>query len=193
MRATMQSKIIEHFSQISVSRGGKILVVLWGFILAILILTPAVTFFSNGDELLGNIAFSILPSAILLNISIVIAYIVKSHSVQVVKIGWMCLSLYVVMLVMYIAGSDHINAQMEAEIVFAYSMLIMSFPVGFLAPFGVTALDQLLNIGTLGVYTSIVFVWLLYSILGYLQWFKIIPWVMEVIMTKKRKTDGFQR
>lgn len=182
----MQSKIIEYFSQISVSRGGKVLVVLWGFILAILILTPAVTIFSNGDELLRNIAFSILPSAILLNISIVIAYIVKSHSVQVVKMGWMCLSLYVVMLVMYIAGSDHINAQMEAEIVFAYSMLIMSFPVGFLAPFGVTALDQLLNIGTLGVYTSIVFVWLLYSILGYLQWFKFVPWIMEVLMTKKK-------
>lgn len=188
----MRSKIIEYFSQISVSRGGKVLVVLWGFILAILILTPAVTFFSNDDELLGNIAFSILPSAILLNISIVIAYIVKSHSVQVVKMGWMCLSLYVVMLVMYIAGSDHINAQMEAEIVFAYSMLIMSFPVGFLAPFGVTALDQLLNIGTLGVYTSIVFVWLLYSILGYLQWFKFVPWIMEVLMTKKSiKLSGF--
>ncbi|MGV8081490.1 MAG: hypothetical protein AB2L22_15705 [Syntrophales bacterium] len=188
----MRSKIIEYFSQISVSRGGKVLVVLWGFILAILILTPAVTIFSNGDELLGNIAFSILPSAILLNISIVIAYIVKSHSVQVVKMGWMCLSLYVVMLVMYIAGSDHINAQMEAEIVFAYSMLIMSFPVGFLAPFGVTAPDQLLDIGTLGVYTSIVFVWLFYSILGYLQWFKFVPWIMEVIVTKISKNiDGF--
>ena len=188
----MQSKIIEYFSQIYVSRGRKVLVVLWGFILAILILTPAVTFFSNGDELLGNIAFSILPSAILLNISIVIAYIVKSHGVQVVKIGWMCLSLYVVMLAMYIAGSDHINAQMEAEIVFAYSMLIMSFPVGFLVPFGVAVLDQLLNIGTLGVYTSIFFVWLLYSILGYLQWFKIVPWVMDVIMTNNSiKSSGF--
>lgn len=106
--------------------------------------------------------------------------------------GWMCLSLYVVMLVMYIAGSDHINAQMEAEIVFAYSMLIMSFPVGFLAPFGVTAPDQLLDIGTLGVYTSIVFVWLFYSILGYLQWFKFVPWIMEVIVTKiSKNTDGF--
>jgi len=188
----MQSKIIDYFSQISVSCGEKVLVVLWGLILAILILTPVVTFLYDCDELLGNIAFSILPSAILLNISIVIAYIVKIRSVQVVKIGWMCLSLYVVMLVMYIAGSGHIDAQMGAEIVFAYSMLIMSFPVGFLAPFGVTALDQLLNIGTLGVYTSIVVVWLLYTILGYLQWFKIVPWVIEWIMTQKsKKTAGF--
>ena len=91
--------------QIATVRGGKALITIWLLILVILIGIPVISFFQG--ELLGGVAFSILPAAILLNISIVIASIIKHDSPQIAKIGWVTLCIAEIIFVLVVADPQH--------------------------------------------------------------------------------------
>lgn len=178
---------MNRFAHILKTRSGKFLAILWLLILAILIGTPTITFFLDRMELLGNIVFSIFPMAVLLNISVVLAFIVEKGTVRIAKLAWVCMSIAVIVFALGVAGSGEADAYKSAEIVFAYSMLILSFPISFLAPFVVSAIGYLFNLDEFGIYISNLVAWGVFFVLGYLQWFKLVPWIIEKVHGKKMK------
>lgn len=174
----MQDQMMNRIAQIAEAPGGRSLIALWGLTLAILVGTPIITLLSNREELVGNTAFSVLPAAILLDVSIVLAHVVENRSERLARGGWIGLCLVVIVFASAIASSIQPDAHKAAEIFFAYAMLTLSFPIGFLGPFFVSGLDYLLNLEMLGFYGSNFVAWLVFFVLGYLQWFKLLPWLI---------------
>jgi len=69
----------------------------------------------------------------------------------------------------------------DADIVFIYAMYVLTFPSGFIVQLvfiGVSYISSELFNYTIpsGPITNL-FAWLLFIIIGYLQWFKLVPWV----------------
>lgn len=179
---------MNQIAQVAKTRVGKVLITLWALILIILIGTPILSLIADRNELLGNIIFSILTGGILLNISIVLAYIVKNGSLQLSKITWVCLSITVVGIVLTNVSEHQPTSYRDAEIVYAYCMLTLSFPGGFLAPIFLSGIGYLWNFENAGVYVSIFVSWLAFFLLGYFQWFKLFPWIIG-----KYHTGGTRR
>lgn len=184
--------------QIATVRGGKALITIWLLILVILIGIPVISFFQG--ELLGGVAFSILPAAILLNISIVIASIIKHDSPQIAKIGWVTLCIAEIIFVLVVADPQHPDAFRDAGIILGYAMFALSFPLGFIGPlllwaggsllsyvFGLFGRADLLVLEGMKFYISNFFLWLSFFITGYLQWFKLLPFLIEKWQTRKSR------
>lgn len=161
------------------ARGGRVLIALWISTLAILVGTAVITFFSNREELLGNIAFSLLPAAILLNVSIVLSHFVENGSGKIARAAWISLCVAVIIFVSSTGDPNHPDAYRDSGIILAYSMLTLSFPIGFVAAFLLAGIDYLFGFGKLGFYISNFIAWFGFLILGYLQWFKLVPYLIN--------------
>jgi hypothetical protein len=70
----------------------------------------------------------------------------------------------------------------DADIVVAYLMLALTFPVGFLVAavlsLAFAAIDSSFGLTVPGGFTSNAATWVLFVIAGYLQWFVVVPWVV---------------
>jgi len=63
-------------------------------------------------------------------------------------------------------------------------MLTLSFPIGNLAAFIISALLYLINFGESGLYISYLMDWGVFFVLGYLQWFKLVPWIIGKVRAR---------
>lgn len=175
---------------ISTMRIGKILIAIWIFILGILILIPIISFFQG--ELLGGIAFSIFLSAVLLNISIVISCFIGKTSQQIAKAGWVVLCVTEIAFVLAIADPQQADIYKDVELILGYTMFALSFPLGFISPLllwiggsllsytaGLTGRLDMIGFGIHRFYIFNLFLWLSYFLIGYLQWFKLLPLLIE--------------
>ena len=169
---------LAEMTNIAATRGGKVLVGLWAVTLIILIGIPLASL-SEG-EVVGSIAFGILPAAILLNISIVVAYLIEKGQ-EVAKWGWATLCVGALLLIVTTVDLQHPDAHRDAGIVLAYSMLTLSFPLGFIGMLAFSAIGNLVEpIGgpSWNLYLSLGWQWLGLFIAGYLQWFKLVPYLI---------------
>ena len=71
----------------------------------------------------------------------------------------------------------------DVDIVFAYLMLALTFPVGFLIAamlsLAFAAIENLFGLTVPGGFTSNAATWVLFVVAGYLQWFVAIPWALR--------------
>lgn len=65
----------------------------------------------------------------------------------------------------------------DAEVVLAWSMLLLSFPSGLLVPLCHVFLNDYLSVTVHVSYLSIAIDWLGLAGLGYVQWFVLVPWI----------------
>jgi hypothetical protein len=69
----------------------------------------------------------------------------------------------------------------DADLLLGYAMLTLSFPLGLVIAAALSLLGQLAFATTGHVFTtgyvSITAVWLAFSIVGYTQWFVLLPWL----------------
>ena len=69
----------------------------------------------------------------------------------------------------------------DGAVIFIYLMYIISFPLGFLVPFVFVCIDKCIGYNINIYYNSypilidIVIPWILFLIVGYIQWFALIP------------------
>jgi hypothetical protein len=63
----------------------------------------------------------------------------------------------------------------DADIVFAYAILILTFPVSIL----VQGLIALFDISIPGGFRASIVIWFVFVITGYLQWFVALPWAIK--------------
>jgi hypothetical protein len=138
----------------------------------------------NREELLGNVAFSIFPISILLNISIIFAFFVEKGTVKIVKAAWVFINIAVIIFVSSLFIWGGVDGRGDSGIVLAYSMLTLSFPIGNLAAFIISALLYLINFGESGLYISYLMDWGVFFVLGYLQWFKLVPWIIGKVRAR---------
>lgn len=183
-----------NIKQLTKMRGGKILITIWLLILTLLIVFPILGYFQG--ELLGNIAFSFLPAGILINISIILAYKIKNSSQKIVKAGWITLSVIIIVFALSLVNPKLPRASEEIGMVIAYPMAILSFPSCFVITYLYYGISYLLNnlwpsgsinLGIINSYFSGFILWLGFFIAGYLQWFKLLPFIIEKWQSRGQK------
>jgi len=93
---------------------------------------------------------------------------------------WVWITLSVLLLLLSMVLFDG-SPKSDADIVLGYGLLILTVPIGGLVSIldgfiGRAAFD-LLGLTATTTYTSLILTWLVYSIVGYLQWFVFLPWL----------------
>jgi hypothetical protein len=176
-------------------RGGTPFILIWVLILAVLLTFPIIGYLSG--ELLGYIAFSVFPVAILLNISIIIAHTVQKGAVQISKTGWLILCITVLVFVSVVSCLQYPNANEGAGIIIVSSMGILSFPLcffvvciyaGFIYLFDYLELTIIPDLGLMNMLVDNFILWLCFFVASYLQWFKLYPFLMQKWQKKKLKS-----
>lgn len=185
-----------NIAQITETRTGKILILIWIMILAILIGVPVISLFTGG--LLENIIFSTLPVAILINIAIILSYNVKKGTQRITKISWLILSIAIVAYALILINPKQPRAGEEIGMVIGYPMLILSFPSSFLIIYlyyGIARLFDnfgwsiLPHSGAISFYLLYFIFWFGFFIGGYFQWFKLVPFLARRKKIEDRKRD----
>jgi hypothetical protein len=92
------------------------------------------------------------------------------------KVLWIGISLFVLIVTLY-AFDD--KPYSDIWIFLTWLMLILSFPAGLIVSLVHWALGMGLSITIKTTYFSLALEWAAYFILGYLQWFKLVPWLIN--------------
>lgn len=95
---------------------------------------------------------------------------------KTVKILWIGIALFVLFVTLY--GFDG-KPNSDIGVIFAWAMLFLSFPVGLILPLIYVVLYDLLSISISTTYLSIMIDWTIIFVLGYLQWFKLLPYLIR--------------
>lgn len=111
----------------------------------------------------------------------------KTKIAQMLRIGWVILravwvtvALLVLILVLDILAYDDKNGG-ETWLILTWLMLYLSFPAGALVSLG----HMIIYIEV--SYFSLLVEWYVYFVLGYLQWFVLIPYIFRKILALKGK------
>ncbi len=105
--------------------------------------------------------------------------------VKLLKIAWFILCILVVMVTFYFG--DTVNGR-DIDVFLIWSMMILSFPSSWIIILlysGITYLLYSLFSVSLTAYSDYMFygylflIWITFFVVGYLQWFKFLPWMIE--------------
>jgi len=167
-------------ARIAATRTGKVLVVLWLLALVLFIAVPVAGLFQG--EFLGSLAFVVLPVAILLNISNLLAHHVEKGGVGIAKAAWIGIAIVALLVTLY--GFDG-KTNSEIWIVLTWSMLVLSFPASLIVSLAHLALGAGFSITIKTSYLSLAMEWAAYFILGYWQWFVLLSWLWRKWKTRR--------
>ncbi len=104
---------------------------------------------------------------------------------NIVKAVWVSASLFVLYVTLDAFTSTHAAGVID---VLAWLMLILSFPAGLAVSAAYYALGAVFSTTVETSYLSLAFGWLVYFVLGYLQWFMLLPWLWR--KWKARRAGG---
>lgn len=105
-------------------------------------------------------------------------------AMNIIKSLWIGVNIFVLAVTLYAYDG---GPNSDIGIFFAWCMILVSFPSGLLVPLGHTALDELFSVAIETSYLSFLVDWFAFLILGYLQWFKLLPYLIGKL---RRKPDA---
>lgn len=166
-------------AEIAHTRGGKLFVFFWLLMFASLI---GLMLTGLADREIAQAAsFSILVAGVLMNICIIISYWTGAKSARIARWTWIVLTILALCIALAMFGTG----KKDADIVLAYAMVVLSFPVGFfIGPMIGSALSW-------DGFGSLVIYWVVNAIFGYLQWFVVLPHLISAFRSRnKSKVPG---
>jgi hypothetical protein len=102
---------------------------------------------------------------------------------KIIKMLWIGAIVLVLLVTLYRFDG---KPNSDIGVFLAWSGLLLSFPVGFLVSLTHVALYKLFSITIETSYLSLVLDWLGFFILGYLQWFKLAPYLVTKLRARKK-------
>jgi len=96
------------------------------------------------------------------------------------KIRFLWASIAFLVLIITLYSYDGLTNS-DIWIFLTWMMLLLSFPAGLLVSLGHMILGEYFSIGIKTSLVSLSIEWVIYFILGYIQWFKVIPWLINKV------------
>ena len=103
---------------------------------------------------------------------------------KIIKALWIGAAVFVLFVTLY--GFDG-KQNSDIEVLLGWYMLALSFPSGLLVPLVNMALYDGLSITVETSYLEIVLIWIGFFALGYLQWFKLLPYLIIKLRGLRKK------
>lgn len=107
--------------------------------------------------------------------------------IKILKTMWICIALFVLFVTLY--GFDS-KPNSDIGVILAWSMLFLSFPAGLIVPLIYVALYEFFYIWFSTTYLSLMLDWTGFFVAGYLQWFKLVPYLLKKWQTRTIKKVG---
>jgi hypothetical protein len=105
--------------------------------------------------------------------------------VKIIKALWIGAAVFVLFITLY--GFDG-KPNSDIETLLGWYMLALSFPSGLLVSLVFVVLYDGLSITVETSYLEVVLVWIGFFALGYLQWFKLLPYLIAKLRGLRKKT-----
>ena len=102
---------------------------------------------------------------------------------KIIKALWIGATVFVLFVTLYAFDG---KSDSDIGIFFAWYMLFLSFPGGLLVSLVHVALYEGFSITIGASYLSFVLDWAGFFVLGYLQWFKLVPYLIAKVRTHKK-------
>jgi hypothetical protein len=113
------------------------------------------------------------------------------RTIAILRSGWMVLSLAVLFYCLYVFDG---RPNSDSEQVLIILMFVLSFPAAFVAggiAVGIAFVSEhLLHAPLNASRLEMFFVWILFSMLGYLQWFVLVPRIWSRLKHRHSAGDG---
>lgn len=107
-----------------------------------------------------------------------------SKCFQYARAAWLAVAVVCLFYVQYILHSPAADAQKAADTVLILTMLILTFPAGIIA-IGFVFVYSYLFLPDRGVQPlDLVVLWSVFVAVGYLQWFKLVPYLFKKVRKK---------
>jgi hypothetical protein len=106
---------------------------------------------------------------------------------KIIKVLWVAATVFVLFITLNGYHSAHDKGIWD---VLTWLMLILSFPAGLVVSLVLWALEMGFSITDKTSYFSLVVAWTAYFVLGYLQWFKLAPYLITKLRALRKKKTG---
>lgn len=104
---------------------------------------------------------------------------------KIIKALWIGAAVFVLFVTLY--GFDG-KPNSDIAVLLGWYMLALSFPSGLLVPLVGVVLYDGLSITVETSYLAIVFTWIGFFAFGYLQWFKLLPYLIAKLRGLRKKS-----
>ncbi|MEW6108480.1 MAG: hypothetical protein AB1632_04820 [Nitrospirota bacterium] len=105
--------------------------------------------------------------------------------VRIAKVVWLCVAILILFVTLY--GFDG-KPDSDIGVVLAWTMLFLSFPAGLIVSLIHVALYEIFSVWFSTSYLSLVLDWSGMFVLGYLQWFKSLPYLIKKWKGRRSRT-----
>lgn len=140
----------------------------------------------TGGTLRANFAFALLVIAVLMDLAVLSSYGSSLRMQQVARAAWLIVAIICLAFAQYLLSLNYTDAHKAADTVLITSMLILTFPGGILS-LGLIILYSIVLLPHRGVNSlDVALIWLLFFVVGYFQWFKLIPLLVAKLRTRGR-------
>ena len=98
------------------------------------------------------------------------------------RVCWLLASVCVLVATLYLYDP---KTGRDADVILVYGMLLLAFPSGFLVAASITMLASVEESTGVPLINAdygqgtMAFIWFCFVVVGYLQWFKALPWLVE--------------
>lgn len=194
----MQKQMMPLAKELVATSWGRVFVALWLFALLLFAGLALCSYFQG--ELLGGFAFALLPTAVLINASVVLSFFLTNRGRAIAKASWVFLNVAAIAVILAGVNPSHPDASRDSQLILNYIMFTLSFPFGFIGPlilwlFGSTfslisslfGKAELLPSAHTRFYASNIAIWFSFFVVGYFQWFVLFPYVVR---RRQRRTEG---
>jgi len=172
----MSGKTRRVFSLLSLLMLGSILITA----LAVIVL--------GQEDMRGNAAFALIVVSVLATAAILFGYAANQRIQKVSQLSWISVALVCLAFSFHVAALDVPGAHKAADTVLLTAMFVLTFPTGTIAIVAVMAYSsQFLATRGAGAFELFTF-WLLFFALGYVQWFKLVPWLSRAWTARRARS-----
>ncbi len=132
----------------------------------------------SGEPWRANFAFALLIMSPLTALAVVMSYGASPKVMQVARAAWFVVAVVGLVFAQYILSLAASDAQTAAGSVLVLIMLILTFPAGYIA-IGFIMLYSFVMPGRAMGQLDVVIFWSVFAVVGYLQWFKLLPYLIK--------------
>jgi len=139
---------------------------------------PAAGVFTSGT-FRANFAVALIVISVIIDVAVLAAYSASVRIQQIAHVAWLTVAIVGLAFSQYILKLDYSDSPRAADSLLGIVMYLLAFPAGNIAVGFLIVLDQLIPSHANSDWWDLVVYWVVFFAAGYLQWFKLLPWLIE--------------
>lgn len=133
----------------------------------------------TGGTMRADFAVALIVISVIIDVAVLSSYAASARIQHIVHVSWLTLAVVSLAFSQYILTLDYSDSPRAADSVLGIVMYLLAFPAGNISVGFLIILDHLLPSHANSDWWDLVIYWTAFFATGYLQWFKLLPWLIE--------------